>query len=296
MNGSTIGSPLQMHLVTINEVNNVHKPLWSCCMIRLTILGKALLLTIGAICLVRVVPGQDFATLRSQLDQITKRGNDLAAYDSAVSLGTDAVMALHPPDDELGNYVARLSASGWIVDFGQLNETNNTFLTSYEAIKSTMSTHYTAMHLSPARVDKGWNLLAAKAISISLKNFKEEARPYNVAVLPAYMGGIYVYIYPARTSSDVYPLGDDVRFTFASSGSLVETRVLHKGIIDYKTSEHGQTMTAGYHSHIQSGLPEDTDILLVKMRTPQVPEIVVTKSHLFTIGLDGHINIGKPPR
>jgi hypothetical protein len=43
---------------------------------------------------------------------------------------------------------------------------------------------------------------------------------------------------------------------------------------------------AGYHTHVLSDVPEDTDVLLVLTR---VPEFVATSKYLYTISIDGNI-------
>ena len=58
--------------------------------------------------------------------------------------------------------------------------------------------------MNPLKEDTGVFFSAAKAIDTVLKDFMEhfegEQRPYNVAVLPAEKGQVWVYLVPAQPS------------------------------------------------------------------------------------------------
>jgi hypothetical protein len=60
----------------------------------------------------------------------------------------------------------------------------------------------------PPKEDAGFTFAAASAIDVSLKDFvahfEGEQRPYNVAVLPAEKGQIWVYLVPAPTKPKVW--------------------------------------------------------------------------------------------
>ena len=56
------------------------------------------------------------------------------------------------------------------------------------------------------------------------------------------------------------------------------------------------TVKVGYHSHVLSEVPEDTDVFLVLTRKPQVPEIVVAGAYMFTIDVDGKITVEDRPK
>jgi len=87
----------------------------------------------------------------------------------------------------------------------------------------------------PPQEDTAFYLSAAKAIETALGAFTGEKRPYNAAVLPAKSGQLYVYIYPASTETDVYLIGGDARYLVSPDGlTILETRQLHKSIIEYK--------------------------------------------------------------
>jgi hypothetical protein len=106
-----------------------------------------------------------------------------------------------------------------------------------------------------------------------------------------------VYFYPAQVQEGVYPLGADVRYRVSPDGiKIMEKRQMHKTIIESVSAKAGVTVASGYHTHVLSDLPEETDVLLVLTRQPRVPEIVVTRSYMYTIDVDGQITVADRPR
>ena len=117
-------------------------------------------------------------------------------------------------------------------------------------------------------------------------------RPYNIAVLPAGAGRLYVYLYPAQTDPDVYPLGGDVRYLISPDGmKIVEKRQLHKTIIETPPASSGETVAGGYHVHVLSDLPEDTDVMFVLTRKPLMPEVILARGNLYAIDVHGVITV-----
>ena len=49
------------------------------------------------------------------MPDVTARGRALYEYDQAAWHATDAVQALHPPDQSVGRYLAFKSEKGWIL-------------------------------------------------------------------------------------------------------------------------------------------------------------------------------------
>jgi hypothetical protein len=106
----------------------------------------------------------------------------------------------------------------------------------------------------------------------------------------------YVYVLPAQTQDGVYPLGGDVRYLLSSDGSsITEKRQLHKAIIEIRpdSSPKGTRPAGGYHTHVLSDVPEDTDVFHVLTRKPPQPEYIGTKSKtMYIINTDGTIYEG----
>ncbi len=228
----------------------------------------------------------------SELKDITNRGRMLAEYDEAAWHASDAFMALKPDTKNLGRYIARKMDAGWVVVFGQLNDSKDKFLIACEAKQGANSLEYHAERLEPPKEDTAFFLFSAKSIEIALAAFQAEKRPYNVAVLPASSNQMYVYIVPAPTVSGVYPLGGDARVLMsADGGSIIENRRLHKTILEYKAppKDAKTTIEGGFHVHVLSNVPEDTDVFHVLSRKPSVPEVVATDHFLYTISTDGTI-------
>jgi hypothetical protein len=191
----------------------------------------------------------------------------------------------------VGRYVARKTAAGWVVAFGKLNETGDAFLVAYDATLGSDPQHFTVKTYDPPQSDTGFFFIAAKAIEISLQNSRLENRPYNTYVLPLDSGQLYVYVLPAQTVTDVYPLGGDVRYLVSADGTkIIETRQLHKSILEIKRSAPaGSKPAGGYHTHILTDTPEDTDVFHVLRQTQPLPEAVGTKSGIYMVEVDGTI-------
>lgn len=228
--------------------------------------------------------------LPAELSAITERGRQLAEYDTAAWQATDAVMAAHPKADRSGRYIAHKTEGGWVVDFGRLSAAGDKFFVDNEAVQIGSPARFEVKSFAPAREDMGWNLLAARAIETATRDFGGTNRPYNIAVLPTKLGGMYVYFYPAQVKAGVYPLGADVRYRVSpDGGKIAEKRQMHKSIIESVAARTQMTVESGYHTHVLSDLPEDTDVMLVLTREPRVPEIVVAGAYMFTIDVSGKI-------
>jgi hypothetical protein len=55
-------------------------------------------------------------------------------------------------------------------------------------------------------------------------------------------------------------------------------------------------VAGGYHVHVLSDLPEDTDVLLVLTRKPRVPEVVLAGAYIYTIDVHGAITVADRPK
>ena len=227
---------------------------------------------------------------KAELAEVTERGRQLAQYDVAAWHASDAVVATKPEQGAVKRYIARKERDTWTVMFGRLNEKGDKFLIAYEATQGKTPKEFSVKKHSPAKEDAGFFLTAAKGIDIALAEFTGAQRPYNVAVLPAPSNQIYIYVVPAPTQNNVYPLGGDVRYLISADGSKIVTkRQLHKAVIEFSGGPDNNA-AAGYHTAILDDIPEDTDVFHVLSRRPSVPEYVGTKQFIFRIETDGTIN------
>jgi len=242
-----------------------------------------------------VLPQNKKALTDSELAAITARGRMLAEYDTASWHATDAVMALKPAQGAVGRYIARKTEAGWVVVFGRFNETKDAFLVVYEATQGRDSRQFAVKTYDPPQQVTGFFYIAAKAIEISLQNTRLEKRPYNTYVLPSDAGQLYVYVLPAQTVADVYPLGGDVRYLVSADGTnIIETRQLHKSILEVKDSAPpGSKPAGGFHTHVLTDAPEDTDVFHVLRQKQPLPEAVGTKSAIYMVQIDGTIRCVK---
>jgi hypothetical protein len=225
------------------------------------------------------------------LAAITRRGVLLAQYDVAASRGTDAVMTLHPSDEEFDTYIAKRIDSTWSVVFGRLSAKKDTFVVMYEAtqVEPSSNAFVAARRSLP---DTGYYARAARALNVSRIDFGGATRPYNAAVIPSDNGEWFVYFVPAQTRADIFPLGGDVRYRVSADGRAVrEKRQLHKTVIEFGASSvhHTGSLAAGMHTAILDDYPEDTDVFHVLARTPSVPEYIVSDAFVFSVATNGVI-------
>jgi hypothetical protein len=199
-------------------------------------------------------------------------------------------VATKPLQGAVARYIAKREGDIWHVVFGRLNDSGDKFLIAYEAIQGASPKEFTVTKNNPTKEDTGFFFSAAKAIETALADFKGEARPYNLAVLPSVSNQIYVYALPAQTKTGVFPLGGDARYLISADGSkIVEKRQLHISIIEFSPSAN-QNVEAGFHTAVLDDIPEDTDVFHVLARHPSIPEYVGTKQFVFRIETDGTIN------
>ena len=258
---------------------------------RLLTLGLLLLLT--SVCFA----GKKKAQPDPIMPDVTARGRALYEYDQAAWHATDAVQALHPPDQLVGRYLALKSEKGWTVVFGHLNDLRDRFLIGYEATQGASLQNFTVAKFDPPKEDTAFYLAAAKAFDTARHDFLGEKRPYNISILPAASNQLFVYVMPAQTKAEIYPLGGDVRYLIAADGgSIVEKRQLHKSILEIPPSSipKGTTPAGGVHTHVLSDVPEDTDVFHVLTRQPPQPEFVGTPNKkMYEISVDGTIRESK---
>jgi hypothetical protein len=228
----------------------------------------------------------------AELRAITARGKMLAEYDVASWHATDVVQDLKPKKDSTRYYIARKSEAGWVVVFGRLSDTHDRFLTVYQATQGTRPEFFTAMKYDPPLASTDFYLYAAKALESALKDLGAVNQPYNAYAIPSETGQLYVYLLPAQTENSVYPVGGDVRYTFTADGaSMVEKRQMHKSILEFTIKKDA---ASGYHTHVLSLTPEDSDVFYVLTRKPSIPEYVGTlDGNVYVIQTDGMILLGK---
>jgi hypothetical protein len=240
-------------------------------------------------------PARKEPPTEKELVAITERGRDLAGYEAAAWHASDAVQAKEPKEGSIVRYIARKTDKGWVVAFGRLDGKQQKFLIAYEATQGDKLDVFDVKELNPPKEDSGFFLGAARAIDIALKDFVEhfdgEKRPYNVAVLPAEKGQIWVYLFPAPTKPNMWPLGGDFRYLISADGStVVSKRQLHKAVIEGEPPKaKDNQQVAGMHTHVLDDAPEDTDVFHVLTRKPSVPEMVITKLFVFIVDVDGSI-------
>ncbi len=230
------------------------------------------------------------ADLKATLKGVTDRGRALYAYDQAAALGTDAIFSLKPkPNTEgLTHYVCVHTPKGWRFIFPKWNAAHDRVVVAYDAVE-TAPGKFEAHKIDPPETGNKELQMSELALELAVHDFKQPGRPYNTAILPAPGGNFYVYLYPGQIKNNTWPIGGDIRYTISGDGQkIINKRPLHKEILDAE-SKPGSKQVAGYHFHILTDLPEDTDVLYVLNRKPSIPEYVGVGKEFFLINTDGSI-------
>jgi hypothetical protein len=221
----------------------------------------------------------------------------LAEYDQAAwhAIGRVLPASGQPHGEPI--YLCQKLVNTWSCGFGVLAPENNRFLVWYEATQEGSDARFEVKHNDPPREDAGFYLIAAKAVVLARKDFQPtaEKRPYNGLVLPAASDQLYVYMVPAQTKNGVYPLGGDARYLISKDGSeIVEKRQLHKSILDMRLGDQpGKKVAGGFHTHVLSEMPEDTDVFYVLTRKPAIPEDIGAGKFRYEVRADGTIRRAK---
>lgn len=227
-----------------------------------------------------------------EFPEVTARGRMLAECLTAMGRARQAVSALHPPPKTITHYAAQKGDSGWVVAFGRYNEKGDQFLIAYEARQTANPDEFSARQVDPPLEDAGFFLLAARAMDTAGADLRVVNMRYDAVVLPAESGQVYVYFLPAQTLQGVYIYGGDSRYLISSDGTrIIKKRQLHKTVL--KSGEGGipagAKVAAGYHIHVLSDVPEDTDVVMVLLRKPSVPEFIGTRNGSYKVLEDGTI-------
>jgi uncharacterized NAD-dependent epimerase/dehydratase family protein len=72
----------------------------------------------------------------------------------------------------------------------------------------------------------------------------------------------------------------------------VEKRQMHNTVLETALVP-GKRIVTGFHTHVLSDLPEDTDVFHVLTQDPRLPEMVRTAHFLYQVREDGTITIEK---
>ena len=236
----------------------------------------------------------------NDLASISQRGRALEAYDQAAWHGSDAASAVARGDTSgLQIFIARKTATGWAVDFGELDPTGAAFLTRYEA-SSTDGVHFSAQKFTPPRSDSGFLPAAAHAIQTAEAAFAPvKGYKYNVAVLPNPDATMYVYLYPAQVDQYHFPIGGDERYVISADGkTILDAHRMHNDILNQLMTPGATkgTLTGTWHTVVVDDVPQDTDVFWVLSRRPAIPDYVSARGHLYRIDVDGSIvDLGSQP-
>jgi hypothetical protein len=226
----------------------------------------------------------------AELAEIAARGQALAEYDQAAWHAGDAVEALHPVRATVARYVAQKTPGGWTVAYGAFDPAHTRFLINYEAKQGANPTEYTVVKHDPVIEDTDFYFHAASALDAAVKDFYASvhpSRPYNISVLPAKTGDWFVYAIPGQQNLAILPYGGDLRYTVSGDGArILDRRQMHRSVQEESMPSDGSRPYFGFHTHILSDLPEDSDIFYAITRKAQQGEWIATQQYVYEITPD----------
>ena len=235
----------------------------------------------------------------AELAEISERGRALAGYQQAVWRAYSQLLASKPDPRLVQRYVAYRADSGWVVAFGRLNVTRDTFFVSHVGIPAVIDgtrvdTLFGVETMETPGPDTDYLVRAARAIDTATALFWPRSRPYEAAALPAPDGSWWVYVLPAPNRAGSWPLGDDMRYHISRDGrNILGARRMHVGTIDFDRTKKADDarFVAGVHNTLVGDVPEDSDVFHVLTRRPRVFEYVFTPRFLYMINEDGSIRL-----
>jgi hypothetical protein len=241
------------------------------------------------------------APTQSELDAISARGRALAGYQRASWTASMQLLAKNTDPWKVQRYVAYHADSGWVVAFGRLNASRDTFYVSHIGIPAAVNgTRVDSLFefetFAEPGPDTDFLVRAAKAMDNAVLALGATARPYSAAAIPADNDDWFVYLTPAADAANVWPHGDDVRYRVSADGErILETRRMHKGLIEEAVtarSDEARLAVGRYRTALRDE-PEDSDVFHVLVRHPRAPQVVVTRHFQYLIGVDGSIRLAQ---
>ena len=230
---------------------------------------------------------------KDELAAISARGKALYDYDQAAWHASDAAMKVLQKMGALQNsamfYVADRVKDKWVVSFGTLSDDREEFRVVLEAVQDGKTKYKTSKFETP-KLDKGRVLNLARAVWKCRSEFKGENRPYNIAVLPAPKDNWYVYVLPAQTDANVFPIGGDVRYTVSQDGkTIIETRQMHMSVNEFQGAPPGRGAPAAMvRTAVLDDVPEDSDVFFALAFKPATPQFLITKNFVYAVTPDGN--------
>lgn len=227
----------------------------------------------------------------AEIVRIEKRGKEIADYERATIRATDLLLASNPDRSTLGVYIAENKNKMWTVLFGKVLDRR--FHSAYYF--SCPEGQFDKMQ--PGGEFKNLSkeiFYFANALDIAIKKFapKRKFPQYNPSVFREPDGTISVYLLPGNTEADIVLIGGDFKITVSEDASKVlKITELHKGYLRAPAKSSDGDIVAGFHTHILSDLPTETDVAMIILNPVLAPHYVTGKNWMSEIDANGKITI-----
>lgn len=222
---------------------------------------------------------------------VTSRGRLIAEYVRAVHTAVEWTRIESAVVGTPGlHYLARRGETAWVVKIGTLDPKRESFLVRCEVSEPLENPSPEVKCGDKAREDTGFFMRGAKAIDLAWDDFRGNGRQYEAVILPHGDRGLYVYFLPAQTIPGRYEFGGDIRYLVSADGtSVLDKHSMHKSIIQFAVSDGSRVPAAGFHTHILTDVPEDSDISYVLLRKPSIPEFISTPTGKYVVQTEGTV-------
>lgn len=229
------------------------------------------------------------------INQIIRRGQDIAGYESIAIKATDLLLATKPDQSKLRIYVAVKDNIRWFIYFGRVSDDGNSFVAPY----TYSCPHGSVEEMREAqdiRVVSADTLQLARAVKLALNTIISQGAnfpSYNTNVFREDDGSITVYITPGNKNPEIILLGGDYKISISPDGlKVLDTTQLHKSILEMPLSAKDDEKLAGaYHTHILNDLPTETDVAIILLNPQLAPHYILGQNRMSRIDADGRITI-----
>ena len=238
---------------------------------------------------------QEVGPVFDEARAIEARGRLIAEYELVLRRASELLFSTKAEHMVAGHYFALKKENNWTFYFGSLAEGDHVFTTRYtfsfkdDAIEK-MKEVKTDKTPAPAEV-----LQLARAVKLALGAVDAAWPQRRIMAFAEPDASVSVYIVPENEKEDSVLLGGDVKLIISPSPDglkVAKNEPLHSGtLLVPLTVEEGKERAAGYHLHVTTDLPVETDVALVILHPQLAPHYVVGKKWISKLNPDGTISV-----
>jgi len=237
--------------------------------------------------------GQEVGPVFDEARAIETRGRLIAEYELVLRRASELLFSTKAEHMASGHYFALKKENNWTFYFGSLAEGDDIFVTKYafsckdDAIEK----------MKEVKADKAPDelLQLARAVKLALGAVDAAWPQRRVMAFVETDSSVSVYTVPENEKEDSVLLGGDAKLTISPSPEglkVTKNDPLHSGTLLVSLAvEEGKERAAGYHLHMTTDFPSETDVALVVLHPQLAPHYVVGKKWISKLNPDGTISV-----